>query len=575
MNVRFRFNPFLFPLNKTTTMKANVYFLLLLTLIFHLSGYSQPIPYSLRPDVSINRLMSVNLGVTRLDKDPISGALFYCTYSGNVYQVIRPNGFNAYDSLVADSNLHGITYVQGMCFKDSSIFINGNINSNSPITRGIVSRGKLQPNGSRIWNVVAISDPYETADYFDHLFSGSIVNQTGDSIYVCSGARGDHGEIQTRYGLFPGIRNKSFTSCILKIPIDADSLVIPDDSLALDAQQLVLCRGIRNTYDFAYNSNGDLFGAENSGDRDMDDELNWIRAEHHYGFPWIMGTGINPQQFPGFDSSTDVMINHTSTSWVQGFFTNDSLFPQPPSGLIFSSPCLNFGPDGDQYRDTTNGMIMDASDQGGTVSSFTAHRSPLGLVFDKDSILDGQFRGQGFVTCYTRGDSLFPGYSTLLAPFGDPGEDILHLEMEKDSVNDNYNFHATRIAGGFPHPVDMVLDSNVLYLIEVGFGGTPTLWSIELPAYNLKVGENNELKASIYPNPAIDELIINYQLNGGVGSYFTLYSMQGKEILSKELKATTINNHESISTVEIPSGIYLGQFKTKSSSKTIKVIIQH
>ncbi|MBK6397574.1 MAG: hypothetical protein IPF75_04745 [Bacteroidetes bacterium] len=49
------------------------------------------------------------------------------------------------------------------------------------------------------------------------------------------------------------------------------------------------------------------------------------------------------------------------------------------------------------------------------------------MVFDRDSILDSEFRGHGFITCYTRGDSTLAGGSTLMSPFGDPGEDILHL----------------------------------------------------------------------------------------------------------------------------------------------------
>jgi glucose/arabinose dehydrogenase len=536
---------------------------------------AQPIPVSLHPDVSISLLMNVNLQATRIDRDPITGELYYATASGDIYKIVRPAAGLPYDTLIADTNLHGVTYVQGMCFHDSSIYISGNIHAFTPMTSGIVSRGRLQPDGSRIWNVVAISEPYETADYFDHLFSGSIVNPTGDSIYINSGARGDHGEIQTRYGLYSNIRNKALTSCILKIPIDADSLIIPDDSLALDAANLVLCRGIRNTYDFAYNSLGDLFGSENSGDRDMDDELNWIRPGHHYGFPWVMGQAYNPQQFAGFDSSADIMINHTSTSWLQGFFTNDSLFPQIPPGLTLTAPCLNYGPDGDQFRDSTNGMIMDASDLGIAVSSFTAHRSPLGLVFDTDSILNGQFRGSGFVTCYTRGDSSYAGYSTLLAPLADPGEDILHLEMVKDSLADNYTFHATRIAGGFPHPVDMVLDSNVLYLIEVSYGGTASLWAITLPSFNVSVGENNEFNAGVYPNPANEELLISCQSSRAMETNFTLATLEGKQVMNKMISSSSVETHQSIDTSTLPAGLYLATFSSSVGSKTIRISIIH
>ena len=547
----------------------------LLIVVFNLQSFAQPNPVSFRPDVTINHVMDVNLTATRLDKDPITGELYYSTVSGNIYKIVRPFAGAAYDTLVADSNLHLVTYVQGMCFHDSSLFISGNQTASTPLTRGVVARGRLQPNGSRIWNIVALSDPYETADYFDHLFSGSIINSTGDSIYICSGARGDHGEIQTRYGLYPGIRNKSLTSCILKIPIDGDSLIIPDDSVALDNLNLVLCRGIRNTYDFAYNGNADLFGAENSGDRDMDDELNWIRSGRHYGFPWIMGSTFNPQQFPGFDSSADVMINHTCTSWQQGFFTNDSLFPAIPNGLTFTEPCKNYGPDGDQFRDSTNGMIKDASDLGISVSSFTAHRSPLGLVFDTDSILDGGFRGTGFVTCYTRGDSAFTGYSTLLAPFGDPGEDILHLEMTKDLNGENYSFQSTRIAGGFPHPVDMVLDSNVLYLIQVSYGGTASLWSITLPGFNVGVGAHPISAFSLYPNPTNDFLNCKFQSKDSKIISFTIYDLLGNKVIQENIQPVIGENKVTINVTELTSGFYVARVTSLAESQVIKFSILH
>ncbi|MBK6397573.1 MAG: hypothetical protein IPF75_04740 [Bacteroidetes bacterium] len=36
-----------------------------------------------------------------------------------------------------------------------------------------------------------------------------------------------------------------------------------------------------------------------------------------------------------------------------------------------TKPCINYGPDADQFRDSTNGMIMDASDLAIGMHSFT------------------------------------------------------------------------------------------------------------------------------------------------------------------------------------------------------------
>jgi len=220
-------------------------------------------------------------------------------------------------------------------------------------------------------------------------------------------------------------------------------------------------------------------------------------------------------------------------------------------------------------------MIMDASDLAIGMYSFTAHRSPLGLVFDKDSILDSEFRGNGFITCYTRGDSLLAGASSLMSPFGDPGEDILHLEMVKDSTGDSYSFHSTRIAMGFNHPVDMVLDSNMLYLVEVGYSGTPKLWSIQLPGFNVSVGEEKQLQAGVYPNPCSDKLTITYKVTNSENSFFALYSLEGKEILSQQISTDISDGKFTIDVSTIPSGLYMGKFVNGNLSKTVRVSVMH
>lgn len=532
-------------------------------------------PTASRPDITITHVMNIQLHVTRLAMDPITRHLFYTTSEGSIYEVHQPIGSSAYDSLVADSNMHGITYVQGLCFHDSVMYVSGNTTSATPLTRGVISRGVLQSDGSRIWSEVAHSDLYETADYFDHLFSGSIINPTGDSIYVCSGSRGDHGEVQTRYGLYPNIRNKALTSCILRIPLNANAMLIPDDSLALDAQALVLCRGIRNTYDFAYDGQGHLFGVENSGDRDMDDEMNWIRADHHYGFPWMMGSTFNPQQYAGFIPADDSLINHASTSWQQSFFSNDPNFPQPPPGLTFTLPCKNYGPDGDFFRDTITGAFLDASALDTAIYSFTAHRSPLGLVFDNDSVMDSEFRGHAFVSCYTGGDTAVAGASPLLTPFHDIGEDILHLEIVRDTLNDNFSFHATRIAEGFGHPVDQEIDSNVIYLVEVSYGPTASLWAITIPSLSLKVGENDALRAGVFPNPCTNDLFVKYELKNSERSAFSLYDQQGKCVYVSALSEAMNSNQLHIDTSSLTAGIYIGRLQNGTAVSNLKIVIMH
>lgn len=76
--------------------------------------------------------------------------------------------------------------------------------------------------------------------------------------------------------------------------------------------------GLGNSFDVAFNSNGDLFGGDNSpsgdgGDDDPSDEFNYLVKGAHYGYPYYYGDG-NPQpgiqaplaQFPAHSAPTGV-----------------------------------------------------------------------------------------------------------------------------------------------------------------------------------------------------------------------------------------------------------------------------
>ena len=458
---------------------------ILYNLIFPFLTSAQSNPLPLKPGISINRILTVQDGSIRVIKDPVSGNLFYTTTDGRIYEVHQPSGSGAYDSLVFTSADHQVTYVQGFTVHDSTFYVSGNDSSNTPMTFGIIARGVLQPNGTRIWSTVMQTDFYETADYFDHLFSGIAVTPSGDSIVICSGARGDHGEVETRYGLYPGLRNVPLTTNLYIIPAhDTGVVVLYNDSAWNDTTTLLYARGIRNTFDMAYDSQGRLFGVENSGDRDHNEEMNWLRRGHHYGFPWVMGDTDNPQQFPGFDPATDLLIPHYSRSWRIGAWSNDPNFPPIPSFTVFDSPIQNFGPDADKYRDETTGTVLDASDSSISIGTFTAHRSPLGLVFDNDSVMHPLYRGDAFMLSWTKGlDSCgctaVP--DTAIGPFVDPSQDLIHLDLEYDSLADNFFLHATRIIAEFEHPVDDAIDSNKIYVLENGYGGTSGLYEVVMP----------------------------------------------------------------------------------------------
>ncbi|HRH67861.1 MAG TPA: PQQ-dependent sugar dehydrogenase, partial [Bacteroidia bacterium] len=246
----------------------------------------------------------------------------------------------------------------------------------------------------------------------------------------------------------------------------------------------VFANGIRNTFDMAYDADGHLFGVENSGDRDHNEEMNWLQKGHHYGFPWKMGDTDNPQQSATFDPNADPLINHYSRSWRQGFWSNDPTFPALPPGTVLDAPIQNYGPDCDKFRDTITGDVLDASDLGITIGTFTGHRSPLGLVFDRERLLHPDYRGDGFMLSWTQGyDSCgcTTTPDTAIGPYVDPSQDLVHLDLEYDSLIQNFTLHAKRIVADFSHPVDDDIYGNSIYVLENGYGGTSGLYEITFP----------------------------------------------------------------------------------------------
>jgi hypothetical protein len=75
-------------------------------------------------------------------------------------------------------------------FRDSTLFLVGNETIDTTQKFGLVMRGKLKPNGNRIWDTVAITQPYPAGNTtFDHGFGGIAISPAADSVYICSGSR--------------------------------------------------------------------------------------------------------------------------------------------------------------------------------------------------------------------------------------------------------------------------------------------------------------------------------------------------------------------------------------------------
>jgi hypothetical protein len=210
-------------------------------------------------------------------------------------------------------------------------------------------------------------------------------------------------------------------------------------------------------------------------------------------------------------------------------------------------------------RDSITGNTYDAGAVNQAIYSFTPHRSPLGLVFDVDSALGSIYRGNGFVLSYTRGDSTLAGFSKLLSPFNDHGEDLQLLQLTKDSINQSYSFTATRIVSNFNFPIDAVLLDTSIYVIEIGYAGTSSLWKIDFPkAVNTSVTENTLEEINLYPNPCKDKLHLQFN-SAGKNSLITVYDVQGRNLVMNEMEYS--GNTTTLDVENLAAGTYILQIR--------------
>jgi hypothetical protein len=483
-------------------------------------------PVVLNTNLQIRLVLNTSTGSgnsVRIAKDPRNQQLYYLRMNGDIYQVNVQPGSGSTSNRVYTSANHGISGgAQGMAIgPDGTIYIvaNNNTNNNNS-TYAQIMKGVPGVGGTRTWSLLARTEPYpRSATAFDHVCNGIIVSLDGQYVYMNSGSRTDHGEEQSQGGIFPNTREVGLTAKILRVPTSGSNLVLTNDISVLRQAGYVFAEGTRNTFDFAFAPNGDLFGTENGPDRDMSEELNWLRPGLHFGFPWRIGGADNPQQFPGYDPSTDKLLDSRFIAVINGYYHNDPTFPPPPTN--FAEPVINLGPDSDSYRDPTDGVVKDSSSQGKTLSTFTAHRSPLGLVFDTVGAMAPPFQGHGFVLSWTPGD---PNANSVAGPFKDASQDLLDLNLTKLG-NTNYQMTATRLVGGLANPIDAEVIRNRIYVLE--YGGNQGLWEITFP-----------LAPPVIDSPA-----------RGVGGGFQ-FNIQGPTGLTYEvLSSTNFQNWLSLTSV--------------------------
>jgi hypothetical protein len=436
-------------------------------------------PTALRPDISVELVMTIDSLAVRILQHPITKDIYYTTFDGNVFQIKNFNTKEAVSKKILTGKDHGITRLQGAEFVRNELFLCGNVDDNvKKSTGGRMVKFETDTSGAKNMTVVFNTIMYgSNRTIYDHGWNALAVSPDQKYIYVNSGARTDHGEVQDNGGLYPGARDNALTSKIFRFPVDAKDLLLTDDVAKLKSEGYIYSEGIRNAYDMSFDPAGNLFAVVNSSDYDNPEDMFWIRQGHHYGFPWMMGGIENPQQFKDWqpDPATDPYINPFAHSWQVKYFHNDTTFPKIPDSLKFSAGVQNVGPDANEYRGHS-GKVLDGDKTGVTVSTFTPHCSPLALFFDNKKILSDDFKGDGFVIRYSLG-----ARGTMMRPFTLQGSDLLHLKMTYDKASDNYFVQTTRIVDNFLEPVDAIMIGSDVFVIEYG-GKQGNIWKISLPS---------------------------------------------------------------------------------------------
>ncbi len=532
-------------------------------------------PHALVPGLQIDSLFRTQANPNRLALDPVSGHILYCLPGGDVYEVTLPGAQAASEIRIATIADHGIADPQGMCFVDSVLFLSGNTNDTPGWTTARISRGKLQPNGSRLWTTVVQTEPHPGSA---HPFTSVVANRAGTHLYWASGARTMTGNIYSAGGLHPGRRETPLNSRLYKLPILSQNLALPNDSAALDSSGYVYCWGLRNAYSMAFNTQDHLIAIDNSGERDDPEELNWLQQGRHYGFPWRMGDHWNQLINPNYDVNQDPLVNHLCGGYIDHIFDADSTFPNPPN-VIFADPIRNLGPDADYYRDSLSGEVRDASADGHVMRSFTAHRSPLGLTIDRYSLLQGSFRGKSFLLSYMPG-----GDSTGMSPvspwgspgpFVDPAQDLLQLDLSYDTGVGEYVMQSHRIIDGFYLPVDAVLDGDKMYVIEQRRGTLQNLWRVTFsnptaagepsttPSYGLQAA----------PNPTGGKLTISLAAQSADRVACAVFDLSGRHVLDLgEWAVWPGANAREVDLGDLASGMYVLRVDGKAGSGWLRVV---
>src|SRR4051812_47797542 len=216
------------------------WFAALLLLVFQ-TAQLRAAPVALNANLQIRLILNTTNATgspsIRIAKDPRNNDLYYSKFNGDIYRItLQPGNGTSTSTKLYGAADHGIPdSAQGMAIgPEGTIYLVGNFTTgggNTTFAR--IMKGVPGISGARVWSVLAQTDAYPRSHTaFDHVFNGIIVSTDGNSVFVNSGSRTDHGEVEDAGGLFPNTREVALTAKILRLPAGASNLALPNDTNA-------------------------------------------------------------------------------------------------------------------------------------------------------------------------------------------------------------------------------------------------------------------------------------------------------------------------------------------------------
>jgi Domain of unknown function (DUF4397)/Secretion system C-terminal sorting domain len=130
------------------------------------------------------------------------------------------------------------------------------------------------------------------------------------------------------------------------------------------------------------------------------------------------------------------------------------------------------------------------------------------------------------------------------------------------------------IASGFLNPVNNSNGEAFGLYVALPSGGD--LIALPTPTTNINEIEKELLVSSIYPNPAIDNVNINFEMKNNSEIHINIYNVLGSELYSKTLLAYEGNNNFQIVLNEFKNGLYYLTISSKNQIvKTHKLQIKN